>query len=149
MPSDKSKQRFLHKLEKLGGRAANKRLREALGWQEPTYDNVRGELVEEGRIIKGRGQGGSIRLADVEGAGRDNKGVLEHLKAEKLKIDRFSEKQSTRDAIHVEIRDFLWSDKIGLPDPQYSEEEVEGRAEAVFMHVLRRYGGSSGRRLHA
>lgn len=64
MPSDKNKQRFLRKLQELGGRAGNKRLREELGWQESTYDNVRGELIGEGRIVPGRGRGGSVRLVE-------------------------------------------------------------------------------------
>ena len=50
----------------LGGSAGNGRLREALGWDEPTYEQVRGELLEVGLIKSGRGRGGSVSLADHE-----------------------------------------------------------------------------------
>ena len=41
--------------------------------------------------------------------------LLKTLKAEKLKIDHWRDKESTRDAVRVTIRDFLWSDTTGLP----------------------------------
>ena len=50
----------------MGGSAGNGRLREALGWDEPTYEQVRGELLEVGLIKSGRGRGGSVSLADHE-----------------------------------------------------------------------------------
>lgn len=62
MPSETNKQRFLKVLEELGGQAGNKRLRESLGWQENTYRNAHVELVDEGRIVPGRGRGGSVRI---------------------------------------------------------------------------------------
>lgn len=33
--------RFISKLEAVGGSAGNPRLREALGWQESTYDSIK------------------------------------------------------------------------------------------------------------
>ena len=51
-------------LRALGGSAGNGRLREALGWDEPTYEQLRGELLQEGLIKSGRGRGGSVSLAD-------------------------------------------------------------------------------------
>ena len=56
-------ERFLEVLKELGGSAGNGRLREALGWQEDTYDRARDALLEEGLIAKGRGRGGSVALA--------------------------------------------------------------------------------------
>lgn len=55
--------RFISKLEAVGGSAGNQRLREALGWQESTYDSIKQQLIEEGRIIPGRGRGDSVALA--------------------------------------------------------------------------------------
>lgn len=55
--------RLIGALETLGGSAGNQRLREALGWQESTYDRIKQQLIEEGRIIPGRGRGGSVALA--------------------------------------------------------------------------------------
>ena len=66
-------------------------------------------------------------------------GLLEKLKAEKLRVDQWREKEATRDAVLVTIRDFLWSDKTGLPVTLYSEDDVSTRAEDVFRHVFRAY----------
>ncbi|MCO6418611.1 hypothetical protein JYK14_20970 [Siccirubricoccus sp. KC 17139] len=56
---------FLALLEEMGGSAGNGALREALGWQETTYDRVKEALVEAGRI--GRGRGGSVHLVAPDG----------------------------------------------------------------------------------
>ena len=65
--------------------------------------------------------------------------LLSALKVEKLKVDQWREKESTRDAVRAAIRDFLWSEDTGLPVQAYSEEEVIIRAEEVFRHVYRAY----------
>jgi type I restriction enzyme R subunit len=67
------------------------------------------------------------------------KGLLETLKAEKLRIDHWQEKESTRDAVRTAIHDFLWSEATGLPVESYTEEEVKGRSEEIFRHVYRVY----------
>ena len=41
--------------------------------------------------------------------------LLRTLKAEKLRVDQWREKESTRDAVQVAIHDFLYSDETGLP----------------------------------
>ena len=66
-------------------------------------------------------------------------GLLAKLKAEKLRVDQWRDKEATRDAVRVTIRDFLWSDKTGLPVALYSENDVNIRAENVFRHVFRAY----------
>lgn len=65
--------------------------------------------------------------------------LLETLKAERLRVDQWREKESTRDAVRVTIRDFLWSDDTGLPVDSYGEDDVEDRAESVFRHVYFAY----------
>ena len=45
-------------------KAGNGALRSQLGWDEATYERIRDRLVAAGRIEKGRGRGGSIRLPD-------------------------------------------------------------------------------------
>ena len=65
--------------------------------------------------------------------------LLWALKAEKLRVDQWREKEATRDAVKVTIRDFLWSDETGLPDGAYSEDDVTVRSDAVFEHVFRAY----------
>lgn len=65
--------------------------------------------------------------------------LLATLKAEKLRIDRWQEKEATRDAVRTAIQDFLWADSTGLPADQYSEEDVQSRAEEVYRHIFRAY----------
>lgn len=61
--TEKKANRFISTLEAMGGSAGNLRLREVLGWQESTYDSAKRRLIEEGRIVPGRGRGGSVSLA--------------------------------------------------------------------------------------
>lgn len=53
-----------------GGRTlvGNKTLRDALGWDEDRYKRIKAQLVQENAVMVGRGQGGSVGLADVPGA---------------------------------------------------------------------------------
>jgi hypothetical protein len=57
---------FVEQLREIGGSSGNARLRETLGWEEEFYWKVQGKLVEEGQIVPGRGQGGSVRLTAAE-----------------------------------------------------------------------------------
>jgi len=65
--------------------------------------------------------------------------LLQKLKAEKLRVDHWREKEATRDAVQTAIRDFLWSEETGLPVDDYSEEDVSRLAADVFQHVYRAY----------
>lgn len=65
--------------------------------------------------------------------------LLQTLKAEKLKIDHWREKETTRDAVLIAIRDFLWSEETGLPVGSFSEDDVKEKTEEVFHHVFRVY----------
>lgn len=64
--------------------------------------------------------------------------LLETLKAEKLRINHWRDKESTRDAVRLTIQDYLWSEQTGLPET-YSEDDIRDKAEAVFVHVFRAY----------
>jgi len=66
-------------------------------------------------------------------------GLLATLKAERLRVDRWREKEATRDAVRLTIYDFLWSDSTGLPVDRYTEDDVQVRAEDVYRHVYRAY----------
>lgn len=57
---------FVEALSTYEGVAGNKSLREELNWDEDFYWKVQGKLIEEGRIVPGRGRGGSVRLVDQE-----------------------------------------------------------------------------------
>ncbi len=65
--------------------------------------------------------------------------LLATLKAEKLRVDQWREKEATRDAVKGAIHDFLYSDLTGLPVDAYEETEVQERADEVFQHVFRAY----------
>jgi type I restriction enzyme M protein len=62
MANQAKRDKFLATLSALGGSAGNGRLREALQWQEATYNTVKNELVAEGLVVLGRGRGGSVSL---------------------------------------------------------------------------------------
>lgn len=63
--------------------------------------------------------------------------LLDKLKAEKLRADNWWDKEATRDAVKVEIRDFLWDEATGLPVECYSEQDVKDKAEQVYLHIFR------------
>ncbi len=54
---------FITALRKLGASSGNGSLRGALGWSESRYWKVHEALVEAGRVVKGRGRGGSVAIA--------------------------------------------------------------------------------------
>lgn len=57
---------FIVALEKLGGKATNKALKEALGWNMAEYIVVKRELAEKGVIKLGRGRGGTVKLVNYQ-----------------------------------------------------------------------------------
>jgi len=65
--------------------------------------------------------------------------LLERLKEEKLRVDQWRDKESTRDAVRIAIRNFLWSDETGLPVDSYTEADVDVKSEDVFRHIYRAY----------
>jgi type I restriction enzyme, R subunit len=65
--------------------------------------------------------------------------LLALLKAEKLQVPQWREKESTRDAVQVAIRNFLYADNTGLPVDRYTEEEIKTKSTAVYTHILRAY----------
>ena len=65
--------------------------------------------------------------------------LLHTLKAEKLRVDQWREKEATRDAVKVAIHDFLYSEDTGLPTNAYSDDDVTVRTDEIFRHVFRVY----------
>ena len=65
--------------------------------------------------------------------------LLKTLKAGKLRVNQWCDKEATRDAVRVAIHNFLWSDETGLPSDDYSQAEVETKTDGVFRHVFRVY----------
>ena len=60
--TDAQREGLLSRLRELGSKAGNLSLREALGWQETTYSAVKDDLVASGRLVLGKGRGGSVAL---------------------------------------------------------------------------------------
>ncbi|MEW8402413.1 MAG: type I restriction endonuclease subunit R [Candidatus Thiodiazotropha sp.] len=65
--------------------------------------------------------------------------LLDRLKTEKLRVDHWRDKEATRDAVRLAIRDYLWDESTGLPVESFDEEEVDIRADDVFRHIYRVY----------
>ena len=65
--------------------------------------------------------------------------LLRTLKAEKLRVDQWREKESTRDAVQIAIHDFLWSDQTGLPTDSYTDDDITVISDNVYRHVFRAY----------
>lgn len=63
-------------------------------------------------------------------------GAAASIKAERLYVDQWREKEATRDAVQVTIHGLLWSDKTGLPAGSYSGDEVTVKSAAVFRYVF-------------
>ena len=73
-----------------------------------------------------------VELARIKEVAKD---LLCALKAETLRVDRWKDKETTRDAVRQAIRDFLWSEATGLPVNRYSNEDVRSRADEVYLHI--------------
>ena len=76
---------------------------------------------------------------DIERIKRVAVDLLAALKAEKLRITHWRDRENTRSAVRTEILDFLYSDQTGLPAQSYTEADVTVKTEAVFQHVFRAY----------
>lgn len=66
------------------------------------------------------------------------KELLAKLKAEKLKVDHWQEKERARDGVKQDIFDFLFADDTGLP-AVYSETEIREITTLVYQHVFAVY----------
>ena len=64
--------------------------------------------------------------------------LLKKLKASKLRVHQWCEKEATRDAVRLSIYNFLFSDETGLPH-KYTEKDIETKTEDVFRHIYRAY----------
>lgn len=65
--------------------------------------------------------------------------LLDRFKQEKLRVDRWRDKQATRDAVRMAIHDFLYDEYTGLPANQYTDDDVGALSEDVFRHVFMQY----------
>jgi len=65
--------------------------------------------------------------------------LLETLKAEKLNVENWREKEGTRDAVKQSIYDYLYDDKTGLPADSYEIDEISLLTDSLFNHIYRAY----------
>lgn len=63
--SDEQRQALLTALRGEGGKAGNLTLRQALGWDDPTYEAVKDDLLASGQLTPGRGRGGSVTIGNI------------------------------------------------------------------------------------
>jgi type I restriction enzyme M protein len=68
MPDQELLDEFLEALEEAGSPAKNPALREALGWDEGRYEEVKAELVAKGIVKRGMGRSDSVSLVGAEPA---------------------------------------------------------------------------------
>ena len=80
----------------------------------------------------------TLSKADVETVKAVAKNLLENLKAGKLAVSHWRDKESTRDGVKRQIYDFLFSDATGLP-AAYTETEIDAKTNAVFRHIYEVY----------
>jgi len=76
---------------------------------------------------------------EIENIKKVASSLLETLKAEKLNIENWREKEATRDAVRQSIYDYLYDDKTGLPADSYEVDEIAVLTENLFNHVYRAY----------
>ena len=63
--TDDLRQTLLTALLNLCGSKGNQTLREQLGWDDATYSAVKNDLVAAGKLIPGKGRGGSVALPNL------------------------------------------------------------------------------------
>lgn len=80
-----------------------------------------------------------LSKAEIERIKKIAGSLLEALKNGKLRVEQWRDKEATRDAVHLAIRDFLWDERTGLPVEAFAEEEVLAKVDDVFRHVYRVY----------
>ena len=104
---------FVAALQERGGSSGNGRLREVLEWEEEFYWRVQGHLIRDGRIVSGRGRGGSVTF--TEGQIEETQPVNGTFKRER---DLYS---PLKDAIHGK-----WVQRFALDDVLVEETHSRG-----------------------
>lgn len=100
---------------------------------------VREGLDKESLVIFDLLRKSNLTSAEIKGIKKVAVELLERLKERIASIHEWKENEATRDGVKVTIRDFLWSDSMGLPAPAYSDDDVQEKALAVFNHVYYAY----------
>ncbi|MHB8763466.1 MAG: type I restriction enzyme endonuclease domain-containing protein, partial [Deferrisomatales bacterium] len=109
------------------------------GLDEEASRAVREGLDEESLAIFDLLKKPDLGAADLRRIKQVAVELLATLKAERLRIEHWRDRENTRDAVQTAILNFLYSDQTGLPVDSYDEEEVALKTSAVFRHVFRVY----------
>lgn len=122
---------FVQQLEALGGASGNGRLRDTLKWDQDFYWRVQGKLVEEGRIVPGRGKGGSVRLTVAESeseppASIEHEATIQVEDGESIPPPR---RRLTERPLYEPIRKTMeatWIHRFGFDDVKVEETHSQG-----------------------
>jgi hypothetical protein len=127
---------FIDKLEDLSdGKPkliSNKALREALRWDEPKYKRIRSELWSQGKIIRGRGYGGSVGLASGRGAEALNVFVSYSHADEQSKNDLLKHLEPLRRLEIVRA----WHDRMLKPGEDWGKKISDNLEKADIILLL-------------
>jgi hypothetical protein len=119
---------------------------EERGWSSAKYWKVRDDLLAEGKLVRGKGKGGSIRrsAAEFEGAERPNNTAHErtaeaHLYEPILKVlrkDWIHEMQIEADQIHFEKTAAQGKKQTG---GTWTRPDISGVSVRTFQHLPGKY----------
>jgi hypothetical protein len=120
---------FVDCLEQLGGSSGNGRLREALNWEEEFYWRVQGKLIEEGRIVPGRGRGGSVRLTVAESEPDVAEIAADDTEAEANELSTPTRRRAVERSLYEPIKRTIeskWIKRFGFDDVRVEETHSRG-----------------------
>ncbi|MFQ2320117.1 type I restriction endonuclease subunit R [Aeromonas dhakensis] len=100
---------------------------------------IREGLNEESLVLFDLLSKPSLQPKEIEKIKQIAAALLATLKAERLMVSNWQQKESTRDAVKQQIFDFLYDENTGLPVEQYEESEISEITERVFLHIYRAY----------
>ena len=120
--------RFCRVSPKLGGASGNGRLRDALKWEEEFYWKVQGKLIEEGRIVPGRGRGGSVRLTAA---------LLRLLRPSPMALPHFPETISEKVPEQRDLSEIPGGPRRRKPTERSLYEPIKATIQTTWIQVLR------------
>lgn len=121
MPDQDQLNDFLEAFEQVGSPAKNPVLREALGWEEPLYEEVKAALVARGIVSRGRGRSDSAVQAMGDTKLKVFAAELITQVTKSVSID-WTVREGARARIRVMVKRIL--NKYGDP-PDLQEEAVK------------------------
>jgi type I restriction enzyme R subunit len=113
------------------------KLNEALSHEEKR--TIKEGLDEESLVLFDLLSKPNLQPKEIAKIKQVSSSLLATLKAERLRIANWQQKESTRDAVKQQIFDFLYDERTGLPVEQYEEDEISDITEKVFLHIYRVY----------